>query len=124
MPRDSQDRNRLLPSGITRFVAGVAIAAAVLAAGLETLQVYQARYVFQANAKYYGQKEVELRTAIAESRESGPTCRYTQELQTDPSPARLAEMRQVADHYATLKRKYLLASSQPWKIVPPDEPTP
>jgi hypothetical protein len=113
-------------SGITaaRVVATLAIVAVAIGGGLEALQIDQSRHLFQANASYYGKRESEIRSALAEGREIGPNCRYTQEMQTDLSPARVAEMWELADHYAALKRKYLLASSRPWKPVPPDPPTP
>jgi len=69
-------------------------------------------------------KEAEIRSAIAEGWEIGPNCQYTREMQTDLSPARLAEMWDLAEQYAMLQRKDLLASSRPGKPVPPDPPLP
>jgi type II secretory pathway pseudopilin PulG len=111
-------------SGLLSSLVGLAIAAALLAAGLQGLQVYQSRQAFRATAHYYGQKEQELRTAIAQGREIGPSCRAARELQAHPSPARLTEMEQLAERYAALKRKYVIASSKPWKVMPPDASQP
>ncbi len=86
--------------------------------------MYQSRYLFQANALYFSKKEAEILSAIVEGREIGPNCRYNQEMQTDLSPARVAEMRELADYYAALKQRYLLATFRPWKPVPPDPPLP
>ncbi|MGO9463825.1 MAG: hypothetical protein ACLQIB_00735 [Isosphaeraceae bacterium] len=117
-----QQRRRGFTPG--RVVATLAIGAVVVGGCLEALQMYQSRYLFQASASYYGKKEDEIRSAMAQGREIGPNCRYNQEMQTDLSPARVAAMQELADHYAALKQKYLLASSRPWKPVPPDPPLP
>jgi hypothetical protein len=107
-----------------RLAGAVAIVAVALGGGFEALQLYQTQHLFQANAAYYSKKEDDLRNAIAQGRDLGPNCRYTQETQTILSPARVDEMRELAERYALLKRKYLSASSRPWRPVPPDPPLP
>jgi hypothetical protein len=104
--------------------AAIVLAAGALAAAVESFQIYESRKLFEAHANYYGQKEDELRAAIAEGREAGPTCKNVHVPQTDLSPVRRAEMQQLADHYAALRHKYQIASSQPWRRIPPDTPQP
>ncbi|WP_406699785.1 hypothetical protein V5E97_13110 [Singulisphaera sp. Ch08] len=99
-----------------RLMVLVAVVGLVLATGIGVNRLWQRRPAYVRLALKHNWREQELRYAVSEGREFRSSVAAT--------PARIAEMRRLAEHEATLAHKYLHAARYPWLPVSPDPPEP
>jgi hypothetical protein len=108
---------------VRRMMVAVAIVAVLFGAAVELPRLWVLRQQYLGLAEKYGYWEIRLNGAV-EIRQELTYYSTSQPLGPEPSPERLAKMKDQADHYARLRAKYERAARYPWLRIVPDPPVP
>lgn len=108
---------------VRRMMIAVALVAVLMASAIELPRLWVLRRQYLGLAEKYGYWEIRLNGSVA-IRQDLSYYSTSQPRGPEPSPARLAEMKDQAAYYARQRAKYEHAARYPWLTVAPDEPVP
>lgn len=134
-------RTLLIVVAISGTLLGVGIGAARLkrrsdycrsrAIDFATKESLFAKHVKELEAMAAEQEHVDKRYSDQAKRQSGLERLYLVgarrllfERQTDRTQKNIERCKQIVSHFAMMKMKYQVATSRPWRSVPPDPPGP